>query len=103
MADSLGFIDGSNCPVHVWEDLGDRYALGWQTVGPPSDPPSEFILMGQGVSPMRWANRCWVLPQILHPGSHHGKVDLVYLVPVVMLMRTTHQDLPLLKVGSSSI
>ena len=72
-------------------------------MGPPSDPPSESILMGRGVSQMRWANRCQVLPLILHPGSHHGKVDLMYFVPMVALMRMTHWDLPPLKVGSSSV
>ena len=102
MADSLGFVDGSNCPVCMQEGWGDRYVLGWWVVGPPSDPPSEFILIGWGVSPMRWTNRHWVLPQVLHPGSHHGKDDLVYFVPVITLIRMTHQDLPLLKVGSSS-
>ena len=25
--------------------------MGWWVVGPPSDPPSEFILMGQGGIP----------------------------------------------------
>ena len=103
MTDSLGFVDGRNCPVCMWEDWGDRYALGWWVVGPPSDPPSEFILMGWGVSPMRWADRHWVPPQILCSGSHYGKVNLLYFMPVVMLMRMTCQDLPPLKVGSPSI
>ena len=33
---------------------------------------------------------------------HHGEVNLACFVPVVTLMRMTHQDLPLLKVGSYS-
>ena len=51
---------------------------------------------------MHWVGRWWVLPQILCPGSHHGKVDLAYFMPVVMLMRMTHWDHPPLKAGSSS-
>ena len=57
---------------------------------------------GMGVSPMRQFDRCQTLPYILHPGSHLGKVDLVYFVLMVTLMRMTHWDLPLLKAGSSS-
>ena len=43
-----------------------------------------------------------VLPLILLPGSHCGKVNLAYFVLVVTLMRMTLQDCPLWKIGSSS-
>ena len=68
---------------------------GWWVAVPPSDPPSESILMG-------WPNGHWILPEILCPGSHHGKVNLAYFMLVVMLMGMAHWDLPPLKVGSSS-
>ena len=57
--------------------------------------------MGQGVSPMGWPDGCQILPWILHPGSHLGKVDLAYFVQAVMLRRMTRQDLPPLNAGSS--
>ena len=76
--------------------------LGWWVVVPPSDPPPESILMGQGVCPMGWSDKCQILPWILHPGSHLGKVDLGYFLQALMLRRMTHWDLPLLKAGSFS-
>ena len=82
--------------------LGDRYVWGWQVAVPPSDPPPESILMEQGVSPMGWPNECGILPWILCPGSYLGKVDLGYFMQEVMPRRMAHQDLPLLKAGSSS-
>ena len=38
-----------------------------------------------------------------HQGSHHERVNLVYLVPVVTLKQMTCWDLSPLKFGSSSV
>ena len=102
MVDHLEFMDDSNSLIQVWEDWGDKYAWGWWVAVPPSDLPPKSILVVWGISTMGQPNECQILPWILHPGSHLGKVDLGYCVQAVTLRRMTHQDLPPLKAGSSS-
>ena len=63
---------------------------------------SRAVLMGWGLSPIRWPEGCQNIPWVLCPGPHLGGIDLVCILLVVMPMRRTHWGLPPLRVGSPS-
>ena len=55
MVENLGFADGSNILICVWEDWGDRDVSGLQVADPLSDHPSKLMLMGWGGLPNKVA------------------------------------------------
>ena len=57
---------------------------------------------GMGIIPSRVAQGMLDPPSVPCPGSCLEKIGLAHFALVLMLMRMTHLDLPLLRVGSPS-